>query len=281
MIDHLDELEDSARIAHCLRAMPSLEELCLRGPGCWVTADFLHLLSCQANIDVLVPGLEVLEITDRHIPCYESVNMIESRWRARKDGNGAGSHLKRLRFEISWVMAKEWLVDADILNRLRKCRQEGMDISVIEQGGLPKGLAGYSPATWLHIWIMCVIDTIDNGGQRRDQNLEVEKRVETDVYMVLISTRFPHSNTKNERKRHYGIIMDRTVTKFPAAILTIFAESPLVHTTSCVIMSLSVFLFSLGRLAYWAVLHVDHALEGVSGAELEPEPEKTSSAPED
>ena len=133
MIDHLDELEDSARIVHCLRALPSLEELCLRGPGCWVTADFLHLLTCQANIDVLVPGLEVLEITDRYIPCYESVRMIESRWGARKDGNGAGSHLKRLRFEISWI--KEWLVDADILNRLRKFRQEGMDISVVEQGG--------------------------------------------------------------------------------------------------------------------------------------------------
>ncbi|KIM80137.1 hypothetical protein PILCRDRAFT_822651 [Piloderma croceum F 1598] len=135
VVDHLDESEDSARISHCLRATPSLEELCLRGPGAWVTADFLSLLIRQASIKVLVPGLEVLEISSRSIPCYHSASMIESRWRVGEDDDGTGARLKRLLFEMPCAMAYEWLVDTEILNRLRKCRQEGMVISIIEDPG--------------------------------------------------------------------------------------------------------------------------------------------------
>jgi hypothetical protein len=130
VIYRLDEHEDSAHIAHCLQAAPSLEELYLRGSGGWVTADLLRLLTRQANIEVLVPALEVLEINDYSIPCYHSMDMIESRWRVLEDDDDARARLKRLRFEMS--QAEEWLVDAEILNRLRKCRQEGMDISILE-----------------------------------------------------------------------------------------------------------------------------------------------------
>jgi hypothetical protein len=101
VIDLLDEFEDSVHIAHCLRATPSLESLCLRGPGLWVTADFLRLLTRQADIEELVPNLEDLEIHDRHIPCDHSTSMIESRWRVGEDDNEAGACLKRLRFEMS------------------------------------------------------------------------------------------------------------------------------------------------------------------------------------
>jgi hypothetical protein len=131
VIDLLDEFEDSVHIAHCLRATPSLESLCLRGPGLWVTADFLRLLTRQADIEELVPNLEDLEIHDRHIPCDHSTSMIESRWRVGEDDNEAGACLKRLRFEMSaCIQQSKWLVDAEILNRLRKCRQEGMVISI-------------------------------------------------------------------------------------------------------------------------------------------------------
>jgi len=127
VIDLLDEFEDSAHIAHCLRATPSLEALCLRGSGNWVTVDFLRLLTRQANIEELVPNLEDLEIHDHYIPCDHSTSMmIESRWRVGEDDNDAGARLKRLRFEMSAYR----LVDAEILNRLRKCRQEGMVVSI-------------------------------------------------------------------------------------------------------------------------------------------------------
>jgi hypothetical protein len=130
VIDLLDEFKDSAHIAHCLRATPSLEALCLRGSGNWVTADFLRLLTRQANIEELVPNLEDLEIHDHYIPCDHSTSMIESRWRVGEDDNDAGARLKRLRFEMS-AYADKWLVDAGILNRLRKCQQEGMVISIV------------------------------------------------------------------------------------------------------------------------------------------------------
>jgi len=133
VIDLLDEFEDSAHIARCLRATPPLEALCLRGSGNWVTADFLRLLTRQANVEELVPNLEDLEIHDHYIPCDHSTSMIESRWRVGKDDNDAGARLKRLQFEMS-AYTKEWLVDAEILNRLRKCRQEGMVISIFAFG---------------------------------------------------------------------------------------------------------------------------------------------------
>ena len=140
VIDHLDESEDSARIAHCLRASPSLEELCLRGGSfAWVTADLLRQLTRQANIEVLVPRLEVLEISGYSIPCHHSTSMIESRWRIGDDDD-AGARLKRLHFEMSYMSwVKEWLVDAEILNRLPKCRQEGMVISIMEDGNFYQG----------------------------------------------------------------------------------------------------------------------------------------------
>jgi hypothetical protein len=139
VIDRLDEFEDSAHIAHCLRAIPSLEELRLQGPGKrWVTEDFLRLLTRHANIEVLVPGLEVLEIRDHCIPCHHCTSMIESRWRVGDDDD-ARARLKRLRFEISWI--GQWLADAEILNRLRKCRQEGLVISIVEVGsGRPRDM---------------------------------------------------------------------------------------------------------------------------------------------
>lgn len=40
-----------------------------------------------------------------------------------------GARLKRMRVELRWTV-KYWLLDADILKRLRKCREEGMNISI-------------------------------------------------------------------------------------------------------------------------------------------------------
>ena len=130
-IEHLDGL-DSAHIAHCLRATPLLEELCLRGEeASWVSADFLRLLTRQANIELLVPDLEVLEISAYCIPHDHSVSMIESRWRIGGDDDNVGARLKRVRFEVSW--GREWLADGEILHRLHKCRQEGMVISITDR----------------------------------------------------------------------------------------------------------------------------------------------------
>jgi len=123
-IDCLRVREDSAYIVRCLRAVPSLKELCLRGSGGWITADLVHLLTRQANIDALVPTLEVVEIRDHSIPSYDCMSMIESRRMM------AGASLKRVHIEM--VIMEDWLVDVGILNRLRKCRQEGMVISIVE-----------------------------------------------------------------------------------------------------------------------------------------------------
>jgi hypothetical protein len=128
--DGLDEYEDSTHIAHFLRAAPALEELHLRGPSySWVTADLLHLLTRRPNTDVLVPALEVLEISSESIPCGPSTSMIESRWWIAKEDGCGGARLKRLQFKMS--VSEDWFVDAENLNHLRKCRQEGMVISII------------------------------------------------------------------------------------------------------------------------------------------------------
>jgi hypothetical protein len=39
------------------------------------------------------------------------------------------ARLKRVHIEVT--MTEEWLVDAGILNRLRKCQQDGMVISIV------------------------------------------------------------------------------------------------------------------------------------------------------
>ncbi|KIM77200.1 hypothetical protein PILCRDRAFT_825552 [Piloderma croceum F 1598] len=122
-IDCLRVREDSVHVVHCLRGAPSLEELCLRGSGGWITPDLLHLLTRRADIDVLVPALEVVAIRDHSIPSYDCMSMIESR-RVM-----VGSYLKKVHIEM--VMTEDWLVDAEILDRLRKCRQEGMVISIV------------------------------------------------------------------------------------------------------------------------------------------------------
>ena len=128
--DGLSKYEDSTHIAHFLQAMPALEELHLRGlDSRWVTADLLHLLTRRANTDVLVPALETLEISSEFIPCGPSTSMIESRWRIAKEDGYGGARLKRLQFLMS--VSNNWLVDVENLNRLRKCRQEGMVISII------------------------------------------------------------------------------------------------------------------------------------------------------
>ena len=98
----------------------------------WFSSPFTR----QANIDVLVPGLEVLEIIAYHIAHDHSVNMIESRGRVEGDGDNARARLKRVRFVMS--RRGEWLADAEILNRLHKCQQEGMIISIIEKGDYKK-----------------------------------------------------------------------------------------------------------------------------------------------
>ncbi|KIM89281.1 hypothetical protein PILCRDRAFT_2528 [Piloderma croceum F 1598] len=128
--DGLDEYEDSTHIAHFLQATPALEELHLQGPSYpWVMADLLHLLTCCPNTDVLVPALEALEISSLPIPCSSSTSMIESRWWIVKEDGSGGARLKRLQFKMS--VSEDWSVDAENLNRLRKCRQEGMVISII------------------------------------------------------------------------------------------------------------------------------------------------------
>ena len=133
--DGLDGYEDSTHIAHFLQAAPTLEELHLRGPSYpWVTADLLHLLTRRPNTDVLVPALEALEISSPSIPCGPSTSMIESRWRIAKEDGSGGARLKRLQFKIS-ASLEDWSADAENLNRLRKCRQEGMVISIISGYG--------------------------------------------------------------------------------------------------------------------------------------------------
>jgi hypothetical protein len=72
---------------------------------------------------VLVPALEVLEIRDDSIPFFQCMSMIESRQVM------VGCYLKRAHIEM--VMTEDWLVDAEILNRWRKCRQEGMVILIV------------------------------------------------------------------------------------------------------------------------------------------------------
>jgi hypothetical protein len=151
VIDHLQEREDCAHIAHCLQATPSLEALCLRGTGYWVTTDFLHLLTRQTYIEELVPNLEDLEIHDEYILSDHSASMIESRWRVGEDDKDARARLKRLRFEMSAY--EMWLVrDAEILNRLHKCWQEGMVILIFAKGTwwtIPtRPLCSYS-CTWI------------------------------------------------------------------------------------------------------------------------------------
>ena len=94
MVDHLHGFEDSAHIAHCLQAMPLLEELCLQESGCWITTGFLHLLTCQANIDVLVTGLQILEISDDYILHNCSMSMVELRWQVRENDDDIKTHLK-------------------------------------------------------------------------------------------------------------------------------------------------------------------------------------------
>ena len=132
--DGLDEYEDSTHIAHFLQATPALKELYLRGPDhSWVTADLLRLLTCRPNTDVLVPALEALEISSLSIPCSSSTSMIESRWWIAKEEGSGGARLKRLQFKM--FMFEDWSVDAENLNRLRKCRQEGMVISIISGYG--------------------------------------------------------------------------------------------------------------------------------------------------
>ena len=138
-IDCLRVREDSVDIVRCLRAVPSLKELCLRGSGGWITADLLRLFTRQENIDALVPALEVIEIRDHSIPSYDCISMIESRRVV------AGAYLKRVHIEM--VMTEDWLIDAEILNRLRKCREEGMVISIVN---IPEvlWLARFSRPTW-------------------------------------------------------------------------------------------------------------------------------------
>jgi F-box-like len=92
-IDCLRVHEDSVHVVCCLRAAPSLEELCLRGSGGWITADLLRLLTRQENIDALVPALEVVEIRDHSIPSYDCMSMIESRQVT------VGAYLKRVHIE--------------------------------------------------------------------------------------------------------------------------------------------------------------------------------------
>ena len=120
---HCLRVRDSAHIIHCLRAVPSLEELCLRGSGGWVTTELLHLLTLQENVDVLVPALEVFEFSDHSLPCYYCTSMIDSR-RVM-----TGGHLRRVHIEM--VMTDDWFVDADTLSRLRKFRREGLVISIV------------------------------------------------------------------------------------------------------------------------------------------------------
>ena len=117
------DARDSAHIFHCLRATPSLTELTLRGSGGWVTTDLLRLLTCLPEIAVLVPDLEVLEISDHSIPFYECVRMIESRWWV-----ATGAQLKKLYIEM--VRAEDWQAGVANLKTILKCRQEGMMISV-------------------------------------------------------------------------------------------------------------------------------------------------------
>ncbi|KIM80375.1 hypothetical protein PILCRDRAFT_89650 [Piloderma croceum F 1598] len=145
--DGLDEYQDSTHIGHFLQATPALEELHLRGLNYpWVTDDLLHLLTRCANTDVLVPALETLEISSELIPCGPSTSMIESRWRIAKEDGYGGARLKRLQFQMSG--SNNWLVDVENLNRLRKCRQEGMVISITVSE--PKGRAHLSGIWMTH-----------------------------------------------------------------------------------------------------------------------------------
>lgn len=132
---------DSAHIAQCLRATPSLTELTLRGSGFWVTTDLLRLLTRLPDVDALVPDLEALEISDRSIPFDECVRMIESRWSV-----ATGAQVKKL--SIKMVMEEDWRADVADLKPLLKCRQEGMMVSVLNEWN--KDLLTYVTPCALH-----------------------------------------------------------------------------------------------------------------------------------
>ena len=122
---------DSAYIAHCLRSLPSLTELSLRGWRGWLTADLLGPLTRGPLVNAgnyLVPNLEVLEIHDSAIDIYCSANMIESRWWFEDDIYG-GARLTSVRFELQNI--KSWLIEPGILRKLLKFRHGGMDIEII------------------------------------------------------------------------------------------------------------------------------------------------------
>ena len=72
---------------------------------------------------MLVPALEVFELSDHSLPCYYCTSMIDSR-RVM-----TGGHLRRVHIEM--VMTDDWFVDADTLSRLRKFRREGLVISIV------------------------------------------------------------------------------------------------------------------------------------------------------
>ena len=121
--------QDSVHVEHCLRATPSLIKLSLRGSKMWLDSNLLRLLTRHSSPDanaLLVPDLEVLVIGDESIDPHLCAVMIQSR-RQMAD-NTCGARLQRIRVELRWTA--NWPLYS--LESLRKCREEGMDISIID-----------------------------------------------------------------------------------------------------------------------------------------------------
>jgi hypothetical protein len=137
---------DSAHVERCLRATPSLIELSLRGTKSWLEVDLLRLLIRRSSANgnpLLVPDLEVLVIGDESIDPRLCAELIESR-RLTTD-NTCGARLQRIRVELRWTL-NWWL---QILERLRKFREEGMDISIIDTTQNRDLLSHWDSITWL------------------------------------------------------------------------------------------------------------------------------------
>ena len=129
-------------LARCLGALPSLTHLAVIGANGWFTSDIFGQLTPTAPSGIsgtcLVPQLEVLKIGDTFVDLRLFAKMIESR-RVRDDSRNV-AQLKDVRFELYQLPVDDddddiqvsIEFDAEALDLLRSCQDEGMNISIID-----------------------------------------------------------------------------------------------------------------------------------------------------
>jgi hypothetical protein len=133
-----------AVLTGCLRATPYLTKLKVERPYGWFTPDTIRQLTRRPTSEslgtCLVPEVEVLEFGDASIDSRLLIDMIESRWRDA-DGERTIPLLKEVRVELyqpaledtsNNIIQGPVKFGVDTLIRLRKCRDEGMGISIID-----------------------------------------------------------------------------------------------------------------------------------------------------